>query len=315
MAVWDQYMADYNNSAEHQNAVKWQNATINDVASKYGFNFSQDYANQQAEVAAQAKRNDQQAAQRTNQSANQLNTRYINDSLKEGVIGTERSAFQQYLDQRQQQANGGLNSGIQADQNLRLSMNAQQALAGFYRDAGRQRSEEQQRFTLENQRIAEALALIEQEKGAQAAKLYQDLLTQGYGLLGQERGWYNDLDTKKYGQTQDKLSNYYKEQELALAKARAAAQKAAQQAAAQQAAQKAANDKYNEYLKAKTAGKNTAADVYYANKSAQLNAGRSLARLPVEQTSVVQKYLPNTINPRTDTSLDPYTRGKIMFGY
>lgn len=311
MAVWDNYMNEYKTSQEYLNNQKWQNATIQDVANKYGFNFSQDYANQQAEVAAQAKRNEQQAAQRQNASANTNNIRSINDSLREGVIGTENSTFQQYLAQRQQQANKGINAGLQADQNLRLNMNAQSVLGGFYRDAARNKAAENERFTLENQKISEALAQVESEKNLQSTKLYQDMLAQGYGILGTERGYYNDLDSKVYGQTQDKLANYYREQELALQRARVAADRAAKDATTSSTPTGQAAELLAEFNDAKTAGANTLADKYLANTSARLNAGRSVARKPIEELDIVKRYLPNTINPRLDRSLSVWEKNKI----
>jgi hypothetical protein len=209
----------YNNSQEHKNGQKWQNATINDVAKKYGFDFSKGYANQQAEAIAAAQRNQYNAASRANQSMNAQALRDIDSNLKEGLTGTEDNFFQSYLAQRQQQANRGLNAGIQADQDTRLGMNQQKVFAGLYRDAGNNRAKEMDRFNNESLTIKEALALVEQKKLADAQKMYQDLLTQGYGILGQERGWYNQLDQQAYNRYRDALEDAQ----------RAAAQRAARQ--------------------------------------------------------------------------------------
>jgi hypothetical protein len=234
------YQTQYNTSQEHQNAQKWQNGTINDVASKYGFDFSQGYANQQAETAAAAQRNQYNAASRENQTANKQTVNQINSDLKQGVIGTENNFFQTYLQQRQSQANRGLNAGFQADQNLRLGMNQQAQLAGLYRDSANNKSKEMDRYNNQNQTISEALAQIEKQKAADSQKMYQDLLTQGYGMLGQERGWYNTLDQQRYGQYQDSIDNWYKEQDLLMKQQEAARAEAARQAAARASQQQAA---------------------------------------------------------------------------
>lgn len=209
----------YNTSQEHTNALKWQNATINDVAKKYGFDFSKDYANQQAEVAAQAQRNQYNVASRSNASMNSQTLKSIDTGLKDGLMNTEDSFFQSYLQQRQNQANRGLNAGIQADQDTRLAMNQQKVFAGLYRDANNARSKEMDRFNNEAMTIQQALALVEQKKLADAAKMYQDLLTQGYGLLGQERGWWNTLDQQAYGKYRDQIADAQEAARLAASRA------------------------------------------------------------------------------------------------
>jgi hypothetical protein len=237
------YQQQYNASQEHQNNLKWQNASINDVANKYGFRFDRGYADQQAETVASGQRNAYNDQSRQNQTLYDQTIRDINSGLKDGVIGTENNFFQNYLKQRQNQVNSGINAGMQADQDLRLGMNQQSVLAGLYRDANNNKAKEKDRYNNEVQRISEALAQVEKERQSTAEKLYQELLSQGYGLLGQERSWFNTLDNQRYGQYQDQIGNWYKEQDLALRKqeaARAAAARAAQQKAAQDAALKAA---------------------------------------------------------------------------
>jgi hypothetical protein len=223
----------YNGSQERQNSLKWQNATIQDVAKKYGFDFSKGYANKQAEAVAQAQRNSINNSTRQNQAMYGQNMRQINGDLKAGVVGTENNFFQTYLQQRQQQSNRGINAGMQADQNVRLGMNQQSVLADIYRDTANNKSKESDRYSNEAMRLQDAMALVEQQKLTEAEKMYQELLTRGYGMLGTERSWYNTLDQQAYGKYRDAQAD------ADAAAARAAAQRASQQAA-QRASQQAA---------------------------------------------------------------------------
>lgn len=315
------YKNNYNSSAERQNSLKWQNATINDVAKKYGFNFSKDYANQQAESVAQAQRNQYNAAQRTNKSANMQTMKELDSNLKDGIVGTENTFFQNYLAQRQNQANRGINSGMQADQDLRLGMNQQSVLAGLYRDTNNNRAKEMDRFNNQSLEIQEALALVEQQKLTEAEKLYQEMITRGYGMLGTERSWYNTLDQQRYGQYQDDINLWYKEQDrLAAERAAAEARRAREQAAAQQAAQQSAIQKqlqaYQAQIAKQSAPKQTPIQQYY-NTPAK-NAVNNLLSKP--STSYATTYaFTNPLNTAASTvknnsSLSYYDKMKMIYG-
>lgn len=309
----------YNNSQERQNSLKWQNATINDVAKKYGFNFSKDYANQQAEIGAAAQRNQYNAAKRLNQTTNMQTMKELDSNLKEGIVGTENTFFQNYLQQRQSQANRGLNAGMQADQDLRLGMKQQEVTAGLYRDTNNARAKEMDRYNNEALTIQEALALVEKQRVAEAEKMYQDLLTKGYGMLGTERSWYNTLDQQAYGKYQDEISNWYREQdrlaqEAAAARARAAQQ--AQQRAAQQA-QKAAQSQLSKYQEMLNSQSNQTPIQAYENTPVK-NAVRNLVNNPSTSyatrnafTNPIAKYAGSVAG---DLALTPYDKMKMFMG-
>lgn len=316
------YKQNYEASQEHQNSLKWQNATINDVASKYGFNFSKDYANQQAESVAQAQRNQYNAAARTNQSTNMQTMKELDSGLRDGVIGTENTFFQNYLQQRQAQANKGLNAGIQTDQDVRLGMNQQSVLAGLYRDTNNNKAKEMDRFNNQSMEIQEALALVEQQKNTEAEKLYQELITKGYGMLGTERGWYNTLDQQRYGQYQDDINLWYKEQDrLAQEAARAAAARAAQQAAAQQAAQQSALNQQLQNMKDQMAkGAVTKTPIQeYTNAYNMTPAARAVSKVTTPSSSYANRYAFNNSltnyakTPASNTSLSAYQKVKMLF--
>lgn len=310
------YQNQYNSSQERQNNLQWQNATINDVANKYGFRFDKGYADQQAETAAQAQRNAYNDASRQNQTLYDQTIRDINSGLKDGVIGTENNFFQQYLKQRQSQVNSGINAGMQADQDLRLGMNQQGVLAGLYRDANNNKSKEQSRYNNEVQRISEAMAQVERERQSTAEKLYQELLSQGYGLLGQERSWFNTLDNQRYGQYQDQINNWYKEQDLAIRKqeaARAAAARAAQEKAARDAALKAAQQsqlakQLANYNKTRAAQAQTPLDRYYSDPNIQ-----RVEALKQSNPSTY-RYFGNPLPPAQNPSLSAWDKMKMIGG-
>lgn len=189
----------YNNSDAKTNYDRMQNATIDDIAKKYGFDFSREYANRQAEAEAQAKRNAYNNSLRLNETQNQETMQQIENNVRESNTALDHNYFQQMLAQQQSQANSGLNGGIAADQNLRLAMNKQAQLADVYKDANLGRMQESNRFNNESTRLSEALALVEQQKTAQAQELYQELLMRGYDILGQDRNWARQVDRDARG--------------------------------------------------------------------------------------------------------------------
>lgn len=174
-------------SQARKNWERWLNATVNDLARKYGFDFSRGYAERQAEAEAARARAAYQDSLRRTQSDYEQRLAQIEQGIRDAVRGLEQNFFTNMLQQQQAQANTGINAGIAADQNLRLGMAAQSALADVYGQANLDRARAARDWSLESQRLKEALDLVEQERLARAEQLYQDLLQRGYSMLQQER--------------------------------------------------------------------------------------------------------------------------------
>ena len=175
-------------SQARKNWERWLNATVNDLARKYGFDFSRGYAERQAEAEAARARAAYQDSLRRTQADYEQRLAQIEQGIRDAVRGLEQNFFTNMLQQQQAQANTGINAGIAADQNLRLGMAAQRALADVYGQANLDRARAARDWSLESQRLREALDLVEQERLARAEQLYQDLLQRGYSMLQQERG-------------------------------------------------------------------------------------------------------------------------------
>lgn len=211
---------NYYNTTQYKNAQALQNSSMDSISKKYGFDFSRNYANNQAETMAQAQRNAQNAAKRENESANKLNLQRITDDYRSGAKSLDRGYFQQYLGQGQSQTNRGLTGGMVADQNLRLAMNKQGELADLWRDRNRSTQEESMRFSNTNQTIMDALAQIEKERGAYAEQLYQDGLFKGYNVISQDRNYGLQLDNMTWGRYQDMLDDERARAALAASRSR-----------------------------------------------------------------------------------------------
>lgn len=230
MATAPDINSNYYNTDQYKNAQMYQNQTINDIAKRYGFDFSQGYADKQAETIASGQRNAQQAAQRQNDSANALNMQRIIDDYRGAASSLDKGYFQQFLGQGQDQVNRGLNGGLAADQNLRLAMNKQAELADVWRTRNQASQEESMRFSNTNQTIADALAQIEKERGMNSQKFYQDGLYKGYDILGNDRNYGLQLDNSIWGKYQDQYGNYMSQAQFELEQSKFDWQK--QQAAA-----------------------------------------------------------------------------------
>lgn len=215
MATVDQLYNQYMGSQAYQNQQKMQNATIQDIANKYGFNFSRDYANQQAEAQAQAQRNAYNNSLRQNQSQYKQSLSQIDKNIRDSNQAIDHSFFQNMLQQQQNQANNGLNAGIAADQNLRLGMNAQAQLADVYGQANLARQQATRDYGLEAQRLREALDLVEQQKLADAEKYYQDALMRGYDILGQERSYAASNAANEWARIADQVATALQQQQMA----------------------------------------------------------------------------------------------------
>jgi hypothetical protein len=225
-------LAGYQNSAAAKAAQAYQGGTIQSVAGKYGLNISHAYADNQANVAAQAQINAQNAAKRENVSSNKLNMQQIIDGYRSGASSLDKGYFQQFLNQGQSQVNRGLTGGMVADQNTRLAMNKQGELAGLWRTRNQATATEGQRYANTAQTIAEALTQIQKEKAANAEKMYQDNLYKGYDVLSSDRNYGLQLDNSgwsKYmaGAQFDQQLRAYADAQKAAAAAASAARAAA----------------------------------------------------------------------------------------
>lgn len=216
----------YKKGKEYKNAERLQNATINDIAKKYGFDFSKDYANRQAETAAQAQRNVYNAQGRTNDATHTTSLQRISDAYDSSANDLDKGYFQQFLGTQQNQADRGLNAGIAANQNLQLAMNKQGEVADLWKQRNSNTQEEDLRYANQAQTISEALAQVEKEKYANAENLYQNLLSKGYDILSSDRSAANQWADSAWNRltTQNntlmdfskmRVSDIYNEQERA----------------------------------------------------------------------------------------------------
>jgi hypothetical protein len=274
-------LSGYQNSAAAKAAQAYQGGTIQSVAGKYGLNISHAYADNQANVAAQAQINAQNAAARENTSSNKLNMQQIIDGYRSGASSLDKGYFQQFLNQGQSQVNRGLTGGMVADQNTRLAMNKQGELAGLWRTRNQATATEGQRYANTAQTIAEALTQIQKEKAANAEKMYQDNLYKGYDVLSSDRNYGLQLDNSGWSKY---MAGAQFDQQL---RAYADAQKAA--AAAASAARAAASRKSSGGGSGSggTSVKKTSLSTAYDNYNAAKNK---------QKQTPIEKYV-NTIRP------------------
>lgn len=197
----------YKNGKEYKAASKLQNSTIDDIAKKYGFDFSKDYANRQAEVAAQAQRNVYNSQGRTNDATHKTTLQRLSDNYDSAAGDLDKGYFQQFLGQRQGQADRGLNAGIAANQNLQLAMNKQSEVADLWKQRNTNTQEEDLRYANQSQTISEALAQVEKEKYANAENLYQGLLSKGYDILSSDRASANQWADSAWNRTTFDINN------------------------------------------------------------------------------------------------------------
>jgi len=157
------------------NAYKFQNATIQDLQKKYGFDFSRQYAQRVAQMERMAK-----------QSGLESQLKSLESDYRSAQDRLSRDYFQQFLNTQQNVVNRGLNAGLQADQFLRLNMSRQQALADMTRDYTQRRGELQQQLA--------NLALEEQQR---AEQLYQERLQQAFeNLMALDETQLRNLDLR-----------------------------------------------------------------------------------------------------------------------
>lgn len=141
-----------------QDLYRLQNATIKDLQAKYGFDYSREYANRQAELERQAK-----------QAAIQQQMQQLDAAQQDINRKIDQDYFQRYMQLLQQQTNTGMNAGIAADQNLRLDMNRQNQLAQYMTQNQLQRDQ-----------LMQQLAGLGVEAQAKAEQLYQDRLQKAF---------------------------------------------------------------------------------------------------------------------------------------
>jgi hypothetical protein len=269
-------LSGYQNSAAAKAAQAYQGGTIQSVAGKYGLNISHAYADNQANVAAQAQINAQNAAARENTSSNKLNMQQIIDGYRSGASSLDKGYFQQFLNQGQSQVNRGLTGGMVADQNTRLAMNKQGELAGLWRTRNQATATEGQRYANTAQTIAEALTQIQKEKAANAEKMYQDNLYKGYDVLSSDRNYGLQLDNSGWSKY---MAGAQFDQQL---KAYADAQKAA--AAAASAARAAASRRSSGGGSSKSGGSSTPKKTSLSTAyTSYTNAKKSQAQTNIEK--------------------------------
>lgn len=140
------------------NKYRTEMATIRDLEKKFGFDYSRDYAERQAEILAQAQRDAIQTARER-----------ADYELQSAQTDLEHDFFQQFREQQQQLVDSGLNAGIAAERELRLDMNRQHALADILANA-----------QLYNQELDRNLSQVERERLAYAEQLYNERLAQAF---------------------------------------------------------------------------------------------------------------------------------------
>ncbi|MFE3973193.1 MULTISPECIES: hypothetical protein [unclassified Peribacillus] len=124
-----------------------------DIQKQYGLDYSQKFAKQQADALAQSKLTG------LNNQGKQIDTGIKN---AQDTIG--RDYFQKGLQQAQSQVNGGVNSGLAAEGNLRLGMSRQADMSKMFREA-----------QTEKNNLASQITNVEVERKANQAQIYQDL--------------------------------------------------------------------------------------------------------------------------------------------
>jgi hypothetical protein len=157
-----------------------EQATIDDIAKKYGFDYSRAYANRQAEAEAQAQKDAVASQQRQNDATKSNTLQGIQNNVNNSQQALDRSYFVKGLQQNQDQTNNGINGGIAADQALRLAMSQNAELAPILRDANQQTTAENTRYGNTALDLLDKLGLINKDQIANADKMYNDRLQQGF---------------------------------------------------------------------------------------------------------------------------------------
>lgn len=191
------YLTEVNSQMPDWDKLRIEGATIEDVARKYGIDYSREYAKRQAEAEAQARRDAVDSQKRQNSTSKEEMLQMIENNLKGATQSLDQNYFLQGLNQSQEQVNNGLNAGIAADQNLRLAMNRQGEMADIQRDASLGRMQEQNRFTNKELDLLAEMGLINKEALAREDSIYNERLQQGLenamNLTQMERDQLNQM--------------------------------------------------------------------------------------------------------------------------
>lgn len=214
------YMLEQAASPLDFSKLRVEQATIEDIAKKYGIDYSRGYAKRQAEAEAEARRNAIEAQKRQNAASKDNTMQGIDNGLRSANEAMDKKYFVEGLNMQQDQANNGLNAGIAADQALRLGMMQQSELAPMYREAQQARNAEETRFTNEQLALLDAMGLVNKEALAREESLYNDRLQQGLenamAYTDAERGYNNQyMQTmlQQRGQDLGRLSDWENLQE------------------------------------------------------------------------------------------------------
>lgn len=133
-------------------------ASISDISKKYGFDYSRDYAEYQAENKFRPKLDDIKSQRER-----------LHYEAERGMEGLEHDYFHQFRGQQQELANQRLNAGIAAERNFHLSREMQDDQAEILAQA-----------QLENQRLDRERATTIREQAMYADALYDERLQQGF---------------------------------------------------------------------------------------------------------------------------------------
>jgi hypothetical protein len=174
--------------------------SLADVQKEFGLQDPAKYAETLANANAQGKL-DGIESQRKN----------IDQNLREGQMAMDVDFFHQFRNQKEAQAQRGLNAGIEAQQNTQLDMNRQSVLGDLYRDANRQNNDldtDSRRVEIERQ--AEELQIQHNELQSQidiafrkgdflqaenARRMQLDVEKEKARIDSVHKKWQTDFDT------------------------------------------------------------------------------------------------------------------------
>lgn len=139
--------------------------TVEDIASKYGFDYSRDYAKSQAELI---KRQQQEGLEETRNR--------VNNDLYSSIENLDRNYFQQYQQMMNNQAVNGVNGALAADQALRANMGRQASASDLYRDNNAANYEIQNAL---GRLAAEATMYEDQLYNERLQQAFQNILSEG----------------------------------------------------------------------------------------------------------------------------------------
>lgn len=162
--------------------------TIADLSKKYGFDYSRDYAKNQAQVRHQGQI-DSITGQRER----------LEHETESAKTDLQHDYFKKFLQQRQGMADVGINAGIASERNLRLDMSRQNALGDILANS-----------QLRHQDLDRQLATGAKEAIAYEEQLYNERLQQAfqnsmdYSRFQQsENQWRAGMDAQQRQQTVD----------------------------------------------------------------------------------------------------------------